>query len=103
MNEWCCLVNLKLAIKAGLPIGTGRPFGVYMEGHDLGSAWFRDMHHQGFTDRYMDLSKYLIHKPGHRALFNQKLYKENELKASQIICKAFPKEYSELIKRFDQI
>lgn len=97
VNEWCCLINMRMAREATLPLGSGRPFGAYIKGHDLGSAWFRDMHRQGFTAKHFDLSKYLIHQPGHKVLFNPKLYRENEMKAERIVRRAFP-EAHELLK-----
>lgn len=99
VNEWCCMINLKKAREVTIPVGKGRPFGAYIKGHDLGSAWFRDMHHRGFTAKHMDLSKYIIHIPGHRALFDPRLYKANEMKAMQIIKKSFPRSYKILIDK----
>lgn len=99
VNEWCCLINMQLARKATAPLGSGRPFGAYLKGHDLGSAWFRDMHLQGFRAKHIDISKYIIHRPGHKALFNHRIYKENEISAVQIIKKSFPEAYEHLKKR----
>lgn len=99
VNEWCCLINMRMARKITVPQGKGRPFGAYLKGQDLGTAWFRDMHHQGFRAKHMDLSKYIIHRPGHKALFNHKLYKENEIRAVQIIKKSFPEAYERLKSR----
>ena len=99
VNEWCCLINMRMARKATVPLGSGRPFGSYLKGHDLGTAWFRDMHIHGFRAKHMDLSKYIIHRPGHRALFNPTLYKENEIRAAQIIKKSFRESYERLKER----
>lgn len=99
VNEWCCLLDMRKARKATIPLGSGRPFGAYIEGHDLGSAWFRDMHRLGFSAKHMDMAKYVIHHMGHKALFNPRLYRENEMKAAKIIYKSFPKAYDWLKSR----
>lgn len=99
VNEWCCMINLKKAREITIPIGNARPFGAYIKGHDLGSAWFRDMHHNGFTVKNMNLTNYIIHTTGHRALFDSGLYKANEMKAMQIIKRAFPRAYKMLVDK----
>lgn len=99
VNEWCCLINMRMARKATVPVGWGRPFGAYTKGHDLGSAWFRDIHRQGFRAKHMDLSEYIIHRPGHKVLFNPRMYKDSELMAAQNIKKSFTDAYKLLKER----
>lgn len=99
LNEWCGMINLGKARKLTVPYGTGRPFGAYLPGHDLGVAWFRDMNHAGLRFAHMDIKPYVEHNPGHKALFDEKLYFERENQAARLIKTMYPEKVEFLRER----
>lgn len=93
VNEWCCLVDMRMARSRTMPVGTGRPFGAYAFNGDLGVAWFRDMHRQGMAAKHFDLTPYLEHKSGHIRMWNEDAYREAEDWAADIL----RKEYADMV------
>ena len=85
VNEWCCLINMKLARPHTMPLGSARPFGAYAFNADLGVAWFRDMHRQGHTCAHIDISPYVFHRVGHIRMWNDNSYQEAEDWAANIL------------------
>ncbi len=107
VNEWCALVDLKKARPVTKPFGPARPFGAHVfegvlqepkEGeeweefkthlgivYDTGMAWFRDVHHMGYTCAHQELSSVMQHWSGHKALFDMNLYETNEKRAKDIL------------------
>lgn len=99
LNEWCALINLRMAREATAPRGKGRPIGAYQPGQDLGVAWFRDMCHLGHTFRHMDIASHVEHTPGHKSLFNEQLYVDREKEAASLIKTAYPEKVADLRER----
>ncbi|MCH5277227.1 MAG: hypothetical protein J1E80_05260 [Desulfovibrionaceae bacterium] len=90
VNEWCCMIHLKMVRNHTMPFGKCRPFGAYLPGQDMGVAWFRDMNHAGFRAKHLDIYSYIDHWGGHSALFNEEAYRQNEKAAAQKILQFFP-------------
>lgn len=97
VNEWCCMIHLKVARKRMAPFGKCRPFGAYLPGQDIGVAWFRDMNHAGCRAKHSDIYSCIDHRGGHSALFNEQVYRHNEKAAARKIREVFP-EYAETMK-----
>ncbi|NDV23687.1 hypothetical protein [Desulfovibrio sp. JC022] len=107
---------MKKARPATVPYGPARPFGAHVfegvkrelkEGekwnefennlgivYDTAMAWFRDVHHQGHTCAYQDLSGVMKHWKGHKALFDTDLYSANEEMAKKILEQEFKLQFS---------
>lgn len=91
VNEFCCLLNMRLARPRTCPKGPARPFGAYVDvgdpytGNgilDIGVAWFGDMAHQGLGMAHVPLEGCVRHKTGgHKALFDEELYVAQEGRA----------------------
>lgn len=68
INEWACLLNLKLARSLCRPTGNGYPPGAYRQCGpltlDIGVPWFRHMYANGFQAKHFDISTYLKHWVG---------------------------------------
>lgn len=99
VNEWCCLVDLRVARAATLPLGQARPFGCYLPYQDLGVAWFRDMHQQGMRARHFALPAYARHRVGHQALFDEAQYRAAEADAAAVLARDYPEHAAELRRR----
>lgn len=99
VNEWCCLVDLRMAREATVPQGSGRPFGCYLPYQDLGVAWFRDMHHRGMKARHFPLPDYVLHRGGHQALFDEAQYRAAEADAAATLARDYPEHTDGLRRR----
>lgn len=116
VNEWCVLIDLEKARPLTCPVGKARPFGAHVfEGvikniedneeyiefvnnlgivYDTGIAWFRDIHHMGYTCKNVSLSHHIEHFFGHKALFNSELYEKKEAHAKQVLVKDYNLKFS---------
>lgn len=83
VNEFCCLVNMRLARAKTMPHGHARPFGAYAMNADLGIAWFRDLNHQGLRARHFPVGNYLEHHMGHFKMWDPDDYRSRENQAAQ--------------------
>lgn len=99
VNEWCCLINMRLARPRTTPDGSGRPFGAFAFNGDNCVAWFRDMHRQGLTARHFDISPYLEHKKGHIRMWNAEHYREAEDWAADILREEYADSVPDLRSR----
>ncbi len=86
VNEWCCLINMKIARKMTMPIGRVTPFGAFINVGkqilDVGCQWFRDMHLRKQTCQNFDIYKYMYHDvppTGQPTLIDKDKYKDKEL------------------------
>ena len=85
VNEWCCLVNMKIARKMTMPIGKATPFGAFINVGkqilDVGCQWFREMHLRNQTCLNFDIYKYMYHDvppTGQPTLIDKDKYKTKE-------------------------
>lgn len=92
VNEWCCLVNMKIARKLTMPLGSVTPFGAFINVGkqilDVGCQWFREMHLRGKTCLNYDIYKYMHHDvppTGQPTFVDQVRYKDKELAALAIL------------------
>ncbi len=99
VNEWCCMINMRLARGATMPLGMARPFGAYASLTDLGVSWFRDVHRQGFRARHFDISPYVRHSMGHIHLWSKDAYHAREESAAAALRAEFPEYAAELAAR----
>jgi hypothetical protein len=94
VNEWCCMVNMKLARPATLPRGRARPFGAFVSAGchnmDTSVAWFRDVHMQGYRAKHFPLNGYLRHTAGTDSMFDKYKYESKEKQAAEIIRFDYP-------------
>ncbi len=96
VNEWCCLVNMKIARKLTVPEGKVMPFGAFINVGkqilDVGCQWFREMHLRGHTCLNFDIYKYMDHDvppTGQATLIDKDRYKEKELAILETLRKDF--------------
>jgi hypothetical protein len=89
LNEWACLINMKLARPLTMPQGDILPFGAMML--DIGTEWFFQVHQRGYTVKHLDLSGYAHHAwtttdaSGHRVLFDRNAYDHGEDAARRML------------------
>ncbi len=85
VNEWACLVNLKLARPLTMPFGTAAPFGLMRQ--DIGTRWFYDVHRAGARACHVGLSGLAEHgwatghEGGHFTLSDREAYVQAEVAA----------------------
>ncbi len=89
INEWCVLINLSVSRELTCPRGRVVPFGAILEGGtpilDIGVGWFRGIAHLGHRFKNFPIYKFMNHEAGHPAMFDQKLYEDNERRALAIL------------------
>ena len=104
LNEWCALVNRRLALPHTSPHGTAMPLGAQVASGaligehfdqpvnlDTGVRWFRDLVHQGHSFKHVDIYGHIIHeKKGRDALISPELYIHSELAARKQLERDFP-------------
>ena len=87
INEWSCLINMRLAKPLTSPVGPVPPFGCIAScggyGVDTGALWFHEMHRFGHTACHCDISNYIDHGCGHQSMLDQNVYYKNEELAKQ--------------------
>ena len=89
LNEWACLINMRLARPLTMPEGDVLPFGAMML--DIGTEWFYQMHQHGHTVKHLDLRGYAHHAwtttdaSGHRVLFDRNAYDDGEEAARRML------------------
>lgn len=87
VNEWCALVNLKLARPVTQPMGPAIMFGQYYAdndfSHEIGVGWFHDVNVMGYRVRNYPIYDHMTHTWGHPSMSSADLYVkyENEAKA----------------------
>lgn len=88
VNEWCCLVNMKIARKLTIPHGRVIPFGAIVNVGkqilDVGCQWFREMHARGHTCQNFPIYDYVDHDvppSGQATLIDDARYAAKELSA----------------------
>lgn len=96
INEWVCLLNLQKVRPLTIPYGEARPFGCYIDGLDLGVAWFRDMHKMGFFAKHFEKDRYLKHFGGRQRMDDLAKYEYAENTAKAILKKDY-QEFAELL------
>jgi hypothetical protein len=68
VNEWGCLVDVRMTRPLVRPQGAILPFGGYEPCGkiclDIGVTWFRELHRRGLHARHMDILPYLTHWVG---------------------------------------
>ncbi len=93
INEWACLVNLKMVRSLTIPAGTAFPFGAFKqcgsERLDTAVAWFRDLHKQGLKAKNFAITKYVKHWVGTGNKSAHK-YTLGEERALQILRRSYP-------------
>ncbi|GAB7078511.1 hypothetical protein [Megalodesulfovibrio paquesii] len=85
VNEWCALVNMKLARRLTIPQGRVTPFGAIVNVGkqilDVGCQWFRELHLRGHHCAHFDISPYAYHDvppTGQPTLLDQGRYLDRE-------------------------
>lgn len=96
VNEWCCMVNMKIARKLTMPHGRVTPFGAFINVGkqilDVGCQWFREMHIRGHSCLNFDIYKYMHHDvppTGQPTLIDKGKYKDREIMALEILRRDF--------------
>lgn len=102
INEWSCLINMRLARPVTQPLGDASPFGCIAScggyGVDVGAMWFNDVHGMGFTACHCDITNYIVHGCGHTSMLDQDVYYRNEERAKATLREEFgidPKEIAD--------
>jgi hypothetical protein len=94
LNEFCCLLNMRVARPVTCPHGPSRPFGAYVDvgnawtGNgilDIGVAWFGDVVRLGHTFSHVPLAAHVQHSVGHKALFVPDMYVAREEAAIAVL------------------
>ena len=92
VNEWGCLVDVRMVRPHVRPQGEILPFGAYEAcgsvSLDIDVAWFRDLHRLGFTARHLDLDPYLRHWVGSYRM-TRDLHLRAEIEARTLLEKNF--------------
>ncbi|BAH75914.1 hypothetical protein [Solidesulfovibrio magneticus] len=87
INEWSCLINMRLVRSVTSPLGSVPPFGCIAScggyGVDTGALWFHDVHRFGYAACHCDISDYIDHGCGHQSMLDQDVYYKNEERAKQ--------------------
>jgi len=85
VNEWCALINMKLARKLTVPLGRATPFGAIINVGkqilDVGCQWFRDVHVRGHTCKHFNIYKFMHHDvppTGQPTLLDRQRYVDKE-------------------------
>lgn len=98
LNEYSCLINMRIARPLTAPLGPARPFGAYVDVGDpetadgildIGVAWFGDLVRMGQGFGHVDLSRHVLHSGGHTALFDYDEYIQRENRALAIIAEKY--------------
>lgn len=63
LNEYSALINVPIYRRNTLPTGTIGCYGGGWKGADLGTVWFHDMFHRGYTFKHVKLETYAKHAP----------------------------------------
>lgn len=100
VNEWCCLINMKIARELTIPHGRVIPFGAIVNVGkqilDVGCQWFREMHARGHTCQNFPIYDYVHHDvppSGQATLIDDKKYAEKELFALEMLRRDFDYPY----------
>lgn len=100
VNEWACLLNMKLIRPACLPNGAAWPPGAYRDcgGHNLDvmTPTFRDLHAMGMHAKHFDVAGYMDHWVG-TGNKSAARYTFSEDRAKSLLQKFFP-NYMKWIK-----
>ena len=92
VNEWGCLVDVRMVQPHVCPQGAILPFGAYEAcgsvNLDIDVAWFRDLHRLGLTARHVDLDPYLRHWVGSYRM-SRDLHLRAETEARELLEKNF--------------
>lgn len=92
INEWACLINLKMVRRHCAPYGSAYPPGAYRlcSGHNLDvlTPFMRDLYAQGLRARHFDVRPYLRHwvGTGHKSAVR---YTQSEDQARRLLQKHF--------------
>lgn len=94
VNEWGCLVDIEQTRPLTVPFGPVPPFGAFeycgeSTPLDTAVAWFRELSRMGLRARHVDLDKF-IHHFGGSSRMTKARHQEAELKAEELLVKAFP-------------
>lgn len=93
VNEWACLINMKIAKPITFPQGKVFPFGAYLKVNntlmDIGSVWFRGVSLLGYRAKNMNIFKYMKHNVGHPSMSDAQRYLAEEFKALEILKKEY--------------
>lgn len=92
VNEWCCLVNMRIARRLTMPLGSVVPFGAFINVGkqilDVGCQWFRQMHQRGHTCLNFDIFRYMHHDvppTGQPTLIDKGRYDDKERQALEMM------------------
>lgn len=83
INEWCCLLDMKIYKKETLPQGTCVPFGGHFK-IDTADEWFRQMFLNGYKFKNVDINKWCTHgyfseiNRGNPSMLDNKIYLRDE-------------------------
>lgn len=100
VNEWCCLINMKIARGLTYPRGPAVPFGAHEVGTldiankgiwilDTAVQWFRDISLMGCRCRNFPIYDYMEHAGGSRSMRTVELYMADENRALKRLEKEF--------------
>lgn len=83
LNEWCCLLDMKIYKKETLPIGSCVPFGGYFK-MDLADEWFRQMFLKGYKFKNVNINDWCTHgyfseiNRGNPSMLDKNIYLRDE-------------------------
>lgn len=95
VNEWCALIDLRIAKPITMPHGPIVPFGA-MHRLDIGTHWFHDVVLRGEHVRHFDIGPFARHgwaangEGGHAALADPQRYERSEAVAADHLRQHMP-------------
>ena len=99
VNEWCCLVNMRVARGKTVPFGVARPFGAAASHADTAVAWFRDVNQLGERARHFDIRPFVTHSSGFTLLWDEGAYRAREADAARMLREEYPEHVAALMAR----